>query len=119
MSDQRLSSEIRQALHRLTEAHPELLKRFKVQDQQSCKRQKISDFDNDDSDDYYKVFRLRVPTGRDPIPSRTMTLAESSRRHPTVPHTWLCNGKLLILEDPMNPDNINLFQVRFIQNIDN
>jgi lysine-specific demethylase 3 len=40
-----------------------------------------------------------------------MTLAESSRLHPTVPHSWLCNGKLLILEDPTNVDNINLFQV--------
>jgi len=41
-----------------------------------------------------------------------MTLAESSRENPTVPHSWLCNGKLLVLEDPKNPNNINLFQVK-------
>jgi len=41
-----------------------------------------------------------------------MTLAESSRENPTVPHSWICNGKLLVLEDPKNPNNINLFQVK-------
>lgn len=41
-----------------------------------------------------------------------MTLAVSRKLHPTVPHDWLCDGKLLVLNDPSCPDNNNLFKVR-------
>lgn len=44
-----------------------------------------------------------------------MTLTESKRTHPNVPHRWLCNGKLLMLEDPQHPNNIELFQETWIR----
>ena len=48
---------------------------------------------------------------RQMLPVRTMIMADSERMYPEVPHSWLCNGRLLQLHDPINPGNSNLFQV--------
>lgn len=48
--------------------------------------------------------------GREPLPIRIMTLTESKSLYPDVPHSWLCNGKLLRLNDPNNPNNYRIFQ---------
>ncbi|XP_050439133.1 uncharacterized protein LOC126844775 isoform X2 [Adelges cooleyi] len=43
-------------------------------------------------------------------PVRTMTLADSQKLYPNVPHTWLCEGKMLRLLDPECSDNYGIFQ---------
>lgn len=48
--------------------------------------------------------------GREPLPIRIMTMTESVSLYPNVPHSWLCNGKLLMLKDPNNPNNYRIFQ---------
>jgi len=48
---------------------------------------------------------------REPLPPRSMTLAESREFFPNNPHTWLCDGKLLRLLDPENSTNYDMFQV--------
>lgn len=49
--------------------------------------------------------------GRSPLPIRIMTLTESKVIYPDVPHSWLCDGKLLRLTDPMHDGNYKIFQV--------
>ena len=111
------NSSLAQALQRLTNLHPELTSRPKLRSRVRPKRLKTSQdicdlvIGGDRTRDFSKLFRVRIPDSRDPIPVRVMTLAESSREHRGVPHSWLCNGKLLVLEDPTNPANISLFQV--------
>ena len=99
------------ALRRLGSLHPELLTPTRNRSRTKPKRPKTSR-DNLEKVPETKLFRVKYPDSRDPIPVRTMTLSESCREHPTVSHSWLCNGKLLVLEDPKNQDNIGLFQVR-------
>ena len=60
---------------------------------------------------YSTRFLHHIHQSRDMLPTRVMTLAESQRTHPSVPHYWLCNGKLLVLDDPKHPKNLSLFQV--------
>ncbi|KAK7074250.1 Lysine-specific demethylase 3B [Halocaridina rubra] len=50
------------------------------------------------------------PRGRDPLPIRIMTKTESSLLYPGVAHSWLCDGKLLRLLDPLAPNNTSIFQ---------
>ena len=49
--------------------------------------------------------------GREPLPIRIMTLTESKILYPHVPHSWLCGGKLLRLNDPNCEGNYRIFQV--------
>lgn len=49
--------------------------------------------------------------GRGQLPIRIMTLTESKTLYPDTPHSWLCDGKLLRLMDPMNAGNYKIFQV--------
>lgn len=49
--------------------------------------------------------------GRSPLPIRIMTLTESKVLYPDVPHSWLCDGKLLRLNDPTHSGNYKIFQV--------
>ena len=42
---------------------------------------------------------------------RVMSLKETKDLHPDVHHSWLCDGRLLKLNDPNNVNNITLFQV--------
>lgn len=48
--------------------------------------------------------------GREPLPIRIMTLTESKILYPDTPHSWLCDGKLLRLLDPIHTGNYRLFQ---------
>ncbi|XP_052741070.1 probable JmjC domain-containing histone demethylation protein 2C isoform X2 [Bicyclus anynana] len=52
----------------------------------------------------------RSGRGREELPIRIMTLTESKLLYPDVPHSWLCDGKLLHLTDPVNPGNYKPFQ---------
>ncbi|KAK7792128.1 hypothetical protein R5R35_009657 [Gryllus longicercus] len=52
----------------------------------------------------------RPQTGREPLPIRIMTLTESQALFPDVPHSWLCDGKLLRLTDPNHKGNYRIFQ---------
>ncbi|OXU20831.1 hypothetical protein TSAR_013383, partial [Trichomalopsis sarcophagae] len=57
------------------------------------------------------VRRYKCPQrGREPLPIRIMTLTESKLLYPDVPHSWLCDGKLLRLLEPNNPKNYRIFQ---------
>lgn len=46
------------------------------------------------------------------LPIRIMTLTESKLIYPDIPHSWLCDGKLLRLSDTTHQGNIKIFQVR-------
>ncbi|KAH6947679.1 hypothetical protein HPB50_020720 [Hyalomma asiaticum] len=48
--------------------------------------------------------------GREALPVRICSLAETLLLYPKVPHSWLCDGKLLVLHDPRNKHNLTLFQ---------
>ncbi|KAH0808639.1 hypothetical protein GEV33_014154 [Tenebrio molitor] len=48
--------------------------------------------------------------GRAPLPIRIMTLTESKMLYPEIPHTWLCDGKLLRLSDSLHKENYKIFQ---------
>jgi len=50
----------------------------------------------------------RVTNNR--LPWRVMTLAKSKLLYPNVPHQWQCDGRLLVLTDPVHPDNMKIFQ---------
>lgn len=69
--------------------------------------------DNDEKPRELKHFVRRykwTQRGRDPLPIRIMTLTESKSLYPDVQHSWLCDGKLLRLNDPNNPNNYRIFQ---------
>lgn len=61
----------------------------------------------------------RYERGRDKeeLPIRMMTLTESRVLYPDVPHSWLCDGKLLHLTDPAHPGNYKPFQVIIFYNL--
>uniref|UniRef100_A0A7R9ILJ1 [histone H3]-dimethyl-L-lysine(9) demethylase n=2 Tax=Timema TaxID=61471 RepID=A0A7R9ILJ1_9NEOP len=59
----------------------------------------------------YKV----IPKGRDPMPIRIMTMTESKILYPDVPHSWLCDGKLLRLHDPDHEGNYHVFQDQWMR----
>lgn len=63
------------------------------------------------SEGFLKDF-FAVKHSRDPVPKRVMTNAVSDAMFPGVPHEWLCDGRLLVLTDPKNEGNVNLFKVR-------
>lgn len=44
------------------------------------------------------------------LPIRVMTMALSQELYPDVKHMWLCEGKLLRLLDPVDPNNLKIFQ---------
>ena len=66
---------------------------------------------------YYslKSFRSKDRVDRNPVPTRKMTMNESKAMHPNIPHRWVCDGRLLILEEPNHPGNIKLFQETWIR----
>ncbi|XP_037504314.1 probable JmjC domain-containing histone demethylation protein 2C isoform X2 [Rhipicephalus sanguineus] len=58
-------------------------------------------------------FCRRFPSpqkGREVLPVRVCSLAETSLLYPKVPHSWLCDGKLLVLHEPRNKHNLTVFQ---------
>lgn len=68
-----------------------------------------------DEDDIAKSMQLKYYVGSDKkrrkyLPIRIMTLTESKRLYPDVPHTWLCDGKLLRLLDANHSGNFKIFQ---------
>lgn len=65
--------------------------------------------------DYDHIIGDIIRRSRDPIPARVMTMQTSSQRHPEVPHFWLCDGRLLVLTDPSNEANANIFKEQWIR----
>ncbi len=51
---------------------------------------------------------------REFVPVWRMTADLSGGRFSNVPHEWACDGRLLVLTDPTNKDNVHLFKVEFI-----
>ncbi|KAI4476626.1 hypothetical protein M0804_013443 [Polistes exclamans] len=76
-------------------------------------KERESGLDDDEKPRELKHFVRRykwTQRGREPLPIRIMTLTESKSLYPDVPHSWLCDGKLLRLNDPNNPNNYRIFQ---------
>ncbi|KAI4495689.1 hypothetical protein M0802_008524 [Mischocyttarus mexicanus] len=76
-------------------------------------KERESGLDDDEKPRELKHFVRRykwTQRGREPLPIRIMTLTESKSIYPDVPHSWLCDGKLLRLNDPNNPNNYRIFQ---------
>ncbi len=48
-------------------------------------------------------------------PSRLAILQNTVKEYNGVPHKWLCNGRLLLLQDPTHPGNMRLFQDQWIR----
>lgn len=48
---------------------------------------------------------------RGTLPIRIMTLTESKVLYPDIPHSWLCDGKLLRLSDSTHNGNYKIFRV--------
>ncbi|KAJ8884458.1 hypothetical protein PR048_016315 [Dryococelus australis] len=57
------------------------------------------------------IRRFRGYNRNIPLRPRIMTLTESTKLYPGVPHSWLCNGWLLRLHDPNHIGNYGIFQV--------
>lgn len=79
----------------------------------SVKKEKDSGVLDDEKPRELKHFVRRykwTQRGREPLPIRIMTGTESQSLYPDVPHSWLCDGKLLRLSDPNNPNNYRIFQ---------
>ncbi|XP_024888225.1 probable JmjC domain-containing histone demethylation protein 2C isoform X3 [Temnothorax curvispinosus] len=79
----------------------------------SVKKEKDSGLVDDEKPRELKHFVRRykwMQRGREPLPIRIMTGTESQSLYPDVPHSWLCDGKLLRLSDPNNPNNYRIFQ---------
>lgn len=68
------------------------------------------DEDDDDLDDEVNFKVLPAKVKAELLPIRVMNLAESKSVYPDTPHSWLCDGKLLRLHDPLNPNNLQMFQ---------
>jgi len=62
----------------------------------------------DNDEEVVETRRVVMKVGRDPPPVRTMTT--EALPPTTVPHTWLCDGRLLVLADHLNEQNLTLFQ---------
>lgn len=60
---------------------------------------------------YFVRNHCKQTRGREGMPIRIMTLSESKSLYPDVPHSWLCDGKLLRLLDSDHPGNYLIFQV--------
>lgn len=79
----------------------------------SVKKERDGGVEGDEKPRELKHFVRRykwAQRGREPLPIRIMTLTESKGLYPDVPHSWLCDGKLLKLNDPNNPNNYRIFQ---------
>ncbi|XP_074643644.1 uncharacterized protein LOC141900577 isoform X2 [Tubulanus polymorphus] len=63
---------------------------------------------------HYKPRSGQILYGRN-TPIRTYTLTETSVLFPDVPHSWLCDGRLLRLHDPQHKGNVKLFQQQWKQ----
>lgn len=66
-------------------------------DQQNSEDAEIDDFSNQPRRNRY-------------LPPRVMTMALSTALFPNVKHMWLCDGRLLRLLDPSDPNNLKIFQ---------
>ncbi len=61
--------------------------------------------------------RKYVPLRKEaePLPIISRTLEETKKLFPQIPHNWFCGGKLLVLHDPKNTENIHIFQEQWIR----
>ncbi|XP_054167428.1 lysine-specific demethylase 3B-like [Oppia nitens] len=60
-----------------------------------------------------RYFPLRKET--DPLPIICRIIEETKKQYPQIPHDWFSDGKLLVLLEPKNPENIALFQEQWIR----
>ncbi|CAG2171013.1 unnamed protein product [Oppiella nova] len=51
----------------------------------------------------------------DPLPIICRILDETKKQFPLIPHNWFCGGRLLVLHEPKNSENIHLFQEQWIR----
>lgn len=63
---------------------------------------------------FVRLYNVPLKSWRESVPIRIMTMTESKKLYPDLPHSWLCGGRLLRLLDPNHTINHNIFQVRNI-----
>lgn len=62
---------------------------------------------------FVRLYNVPQKSWRETVPIRIMTLTESKKLYPDLPHSWLCGGRLLQLQDPSHAINHSIFQVPF------
>lgn len=60
---------------------------------------------------FVRLYNVPQKNWRETVPIRIMTLTESRKLYPDLPHSWLCGGRLLQLKDPSHAINHSIFQV--------
>ncbi len=66
---------------------------------------------DEDNNQRLRLSLLESRTSREAIPKWKFLSDLSRVMYPDVPHEWLCDGKLLVLTDPSNKKNIDIFKV--------
>ena len=113
------SEKFRGLFKTIQEQQPGLLKTRKKKLDKRRQRKRVKTFDaygqrhltpTSDHQVLNQFYRIERTT-REPIPVRKMTETFSGTAHPSVPHYWLCDGRLLVLTQPENEENVHLFKV--------
>ena len=60
-----------------------------------------------------RYFPLRKEA--DPLPIIARNIEETKKQFPQIAHNWFCDGRLLVLHEPKNTENIHLFQEQWIR----
>ena len=60
-----------------------------------------------------RYFPLRKEA--EPLPIICRSVDETKKMFPQIPHNWFCCGRLLVLNDPKNAENIHIFQEQWIR----
>ena len=60
-----------------------------------------------------RYFPLRKEA--DPLPVIRRNIEETKKLYPQIPHSWFSDGRLLVLHEPKNSDNMTIFQEQWIR----
>ena len=76
---------------------------------------KHEDSDGDDTKLNYFSRKITPLFTSKNLPPRTCTNEETSKQYTDIPHEWFCDGRLLVLKDTNNDNNINLFEQQWLR----
>ncbi|KAK4337139.1 hypothetical protein RND71_043357 [Anisodus tanguticus] len=66
--------------------------------------------------EFFALKRDRKLLNANYMPSRCCKVEQTRRKYPEVPHSWLCEGRLLCLENSsLNDKNLDLFQEQWLR----
>lgn len=106
-SDKSTSIDVKPAIKTPKKSHLKLFDEMMADTLQTATKRKIDQQNTEDAeiDDF-----SNQPRRNRYHPTRVMTMALSQELYPNVKHTWLCDGRLLRLLDPSDPNNLKIFQ---------